>query len=114
MAMVCDACGEKYGRDSVNASSHLHVSPPRPDFKLYQALTAAGQSYESREPLTLDLCLSCTRKVLTQIGLSTEICDLPELPKTNEETGRPNAGALTDEDLRQLGLVESSSAGPKA
>jgi len=108
MATVCDSCEAKYGRDA--GSSSLNVSPPRPDF---QALAAAGRPYEYREPLALDLCLACTRKALAQLGISTEICDLPELPKPDEETDRPNIGALTDEDLRQLGLVEPPGIGPK-
>lgn len=102
--MVCDACEEKYGRESGNAS--LHVSPPRPDFKLFQALAVAGKSYESHEPLALDLCLACTRKTLAHLGLPTEVCDLPQLPTTDDEEPASSAGALTDEDLRQLGLVE--------
>jgi hypothetical protein len=113
MAMICDACGAKYGRDDGNAT--LHTTPPRPDFKLFQAFTAAGQPYVHREPLTLDLCLACTKKALAHLGLPTDSCELPELPKTSEGgEGSPmlteeelrQRGALTEEDLRQLGMTE--------
>jgi len=108
MAMICDVCGEKYGHDDCQAS--LRVSPARPDFKLFQALAAAGRSYESPEPLALDLCAVCAKKVLVTLGLPTEICTLPELPapKTGEDEGsaRSNAGALTESDLRQLGMTD--------
>ena len=112
MAMICDACGEKYGRDEGGAT--LHTTPPRPDFKLFQAFTAAGQAYEHREPLTLDLCLACAKKALAHLGLPTDSCELPELPKvegakddrqlTEEELQQ--RGALTKEDLQKLGMTE--------
>ena len=111
--MICDACGEKYGRDEGSAT--IHTSPPRTDFKLFQALAAAGQPYAPQEALTLDLCLACTKKVLAHLGLPTDSCELPELPKTGEggEGSRPpteeelrQRGALTEEDLRQFGMTE--------
>lgn len=106
MATVCDACGTKFGRDEGHAS--LHVAPPRPDLKLFRALAEAGQSYDPPEPLALDLCLSCTSKVLTQLGLPTEVCDLPQAP--TPEVGPPPAGALTEEDLRELGIADQQKA----
>ena len=109
MGMICDACGTKYARD--DGQSTLNVSPPRVDFKLIQALTEAGQTYEHPEHLHLDLCVACTSKVLSHLGLSTEICTLPQLPPAPSEPAPPNAGALTKEDLRQLGLVEPSTNG---
>ena len=112
MGMICDACGAKYGRDDGNAT--LHTTPPRPDFKLFQAFTAAGQPYVHQEPLTLDLCLACTKKALAHLGLPTDSCELPELPKppkvgegqplTEEELRQ--RGALGEEDLRKLGMTE--------
>jgi len=109
MGMICDACGTKFGHD--NGQSTLNVSPPRIDFKMIQALTEAGQIYEHREHLHLDLCLSCTSKVLSHLGLSTEICTLPQLPPASTEAAPPNTGALTEEDLRQLGLTDPSTSG---
>jgi hypothetical protein len=106
MGMICDACGTKFARD--DGQSTLNVSPPRIDFKLIQALTEAGQSYEHREHLHLDLCLSCTAKVLSHLSLSTEICELPQLPTAPSD---PASGALTEEDLRQLGLTEPGTSG---
>ena len=109
MGMVCDACGEKY-KQHESGHATLHVSPPRPDFKLYQTFAAAGISYETREPLALDLCSACTKKALATLGLSTEIMELPQLPEVpkpdDEEADRPNTGALTEDDLRKLGLLE--------
>lgn len=76
--MVCDACGTKYATDS--GSSHLLASPPRPDFKIYQAHAAVDRTYEPREPLALDLGLTCTTKVLAHLGLPTEVCEPPQMP----------------------------------
>jgi hypothetical protein len=100
MAMICDACGTKYANDG--GSAHLRVSPHRADFKVYQAHAVAGQTYEPLEPLTLDLCLACASKALAHLGLPTAVCEPPRLPPTDEapELG----GALTDEDLKNLGL----------
>ena len=115
MALVCDACGEKYGHDSVNAS--LRVSPFRPDFKLFQALAAAGRPYESQEPLAVDLCIACTKKTLAHLGLPTAICELPQLPDTDEKTESPLTGQLSEEELRKLGMTDDDlrqlGIGPK-
>lgn len=105
--MVCDACGEKYGRDE--GSANLHVSPPRPDAKHFEALVIAGQSYRIRESLTLDLCRTCVRKALAHLGLSTDVCELPEPVPQIGDPERPSSGALTEEDLRQLGLADPES-----
>jgi hypothetical protein len=107
MGMVCDACGDKY-KQHESGHATVHVSPPRPDFK---ALIAAGLPCETREPLALDLCAACTTKTLAALGLSTEIMELPEVPKAgDEETDRPNASALTQEELRTLGLLEPGTS----
>jgi hypothetical protein len=112
--MICDACGEKY-KQHESGHATLHVSPPRPDFKLFQALAAAGQSFEAKEPQTLDLCATCTSKTLAHLGLSTEIMELPQLPETakvddgDKDPERSNTGALTQEDLRTLGLLETAA-----
>ncbi len=105
MAMMCDACGEKFGREDGHAS--LHVNPPRPDFKLITRLTRAGKTFEHREMMTLDLCRACTAKALTTLGQSTEICELPELSEPVDDEGvpdRPPIGALTSDELRELGI----------
>jgi len=115
MATICDACGEKFGRDA--GHSTLHVSPPRPDMKLFQALVTAGRSFTSHDPLALDLCLACTAKTLARLGLPTDVCELPAMPTTptpDEDPDRPPAGALTEEDLRQLGLVDQGNTVPKS
>jgi hypothetical protein len=109
MGMVCDVCETKFGHDACHAN--LRVTPPRPDFKLFQALAAAGQPYESAEPLALDLCVECTKKVLLTLGLPIDGCELPQLPeppkadKVDAEPA-PNAGALTEEELRKLGMTD--------
>jgi hypothetical protein len=104
MGMICDACGTKFGRD--DGQSTLNVSPPRPDFKLFQALATTGQLYEHRDPLHLDLCLSCTSKVLSHLGLSTEICTLPEMPAAPSDGGGtiPAFSVMTPDDLERLGI----------
>lgn len=110
MASICDSCGEKFTRDS--GSAHLRVSPPRVSFKLLQALVTAGRAHESHDPLELDLCLACTRTTLTHLKQPTDVCDLPEVPPSilmTDPPDGPNIGALTDEDLRQLGLVDPQS-----
>lgn len=104
MGMICDACGAKYGRDDGNAT--LHTTPPRPAFKLFQALAAAGQAYAPQEALMLDLCLACTKKVLVHLGLPTDSFELPPLPKSDEKTERPLTGQLSEEELRKLGMTE--------
>ena len=99
MAMICDACATKYATDG--GGGHLNVSPPRTDFKIYQAYAEAGRSCVPREPLALDLCLACTAKMLAHLGLSTEVCEPPQMP-TAEVTVLD--GALTEKDLKDLGL----------
>jgi hypothetical protein len=102
MAMVCDACGTKFSRD--NGQSSLHVTPPRVDFRMIEALARAGlPPYEQPDFMQLDLCIQCTSKALTHLGLPTKICELPVLPTEAAESDG-NAGALTADDLRQLGL----------
>ena len=104
--MVCDVCGTKFGHDDGHAN--LRVTPPRPNFKLFQALATAGLPYESPEPLALDLCVECTKKVLATLGLPTEGCELPQLPTVEDPRAdpaeKPLAGALTLDELRKLGL----------
>lgn len=112
MGMICDACGQKYGRDEGSAT--LHTSPPRPDFKLFQALATSGQAYAPQEALMLDLCLTCTKKVLVHLGLPTDSFELPQLPEAEGDEGSRQLteeelrqrGALTEKDLRQLGMTE--------
>lgn len=101
MATICDACGTKFGRDDGHAN--LHVSPPRPDLKLFRELAATGQSYDPPDPLALDLCLSCTSKALAHLGLPTQVCDLPKIQTADAEP--PPTGALTEADLRELGIT---------
>jgi len=104
MAMVCDACGTKFSRDS-DGHSTLSVTPPRIDFKTIQALVSVGKSFEPREHQTLDLCLACTRKTLTHLGLPIDVCALPEMPiEPAPTTEPPPAGALTLADLKELGI----------
>lgn len=116
--MICDACGAKYGHD--DGSATLHTSPPRPDFKLYQAFAAAGQIYTPKEALTLDLCRACTKKVLAHLGLPTDSCEPPQLPDSAEikKTERPLTGQLSEEELRKLGMTDDDlrllGLGPKA
>ena len=113
MATVCDACGEKFARNGGHAA--LHVSPPIPDFKIFNAFATAGQPYEHRDPVDLDLCLACASKALTHLGLPTDVCELPEAPAVPTSSGdndqSPLAGALTEEELRAL--IESSEVQPK-
>ena len=78
MATICDACGEKFGRDA--GHSTLDVAPPRPDLKLFQALVTAGRPFAPGSTLALDLCLACTARTLAHLGLPTDVCELPELP----------------------------------
>src|SRR5438046_1078494 len=111
MAMVCDVYGTKFARDT-SGHATLHVSPPRPDFKLISALVIAGKPYETPDHLALDLCLGCTAKTLAHLGLPTDICELPEMPAVPsampiDGDGSPPAGALTLDDLKQLGIVLS-------
>jgi hypothetical protein len=111
MAMVCDACGTKFTRDG-SGHSNLSVTPPRIDFKALQALISVGKTFEPREHETLDLCLGCTAKALSHLGLPTDICDLPEMPidigPPEAPPEAPPAGALTLEDLRALGIDPSA------
>jgi hypothetical protein len=107
MGMICDACGTKFARD--DGQSTLNVSPPRPDFKLFQALATIGQTYDHRDPLHLDLCLQCTSKALSHLGLSTEICTLPEMPTAPSGGSAmiPAFSVMTPEDLDRLGIDQS-------
>ena len=77
--------------------------------KHFEALVIAGQSYRIRESLTLDLCRTCVRKALAHLGLSTDVCELPEPVPQIGDPERPSSGALTEEDLRQLGLADPES-----
>lgn len=106
MALVCDVCATKFGHSDCRAN--LNVSPTQPNLKIFQALAAAGRSWEPVEPLALDLCVECTKKVLGILGLSAAVCESPAVPEptpNDEAPERPNIGALTAEDLRQLGLT---------
>ena len=72
-------------------------------------LVAAGTHYKYPKPLDVDLCAACTLSVLKGLGLSTEICELPPRPEAAEaldlvSVDPPLAGALTPEDLRNLGI----------
>lgn len=96
MAMLCDACGAKFDRDGGQAI--LRVTPVPPDFKL---IGTPGYVYEHRTPVELDLCLGCTAKILAHLGLPTDACAPPPLPP--EPLNPPNAGALSEDDLRVLG-----------
>ncbi len=105
MAMVCDACGTKYSREG--GQSRLHVTPPSIDFKMIEAFVNAGLPPPDRPSFVEhDLCLQCTSKALTHLGLPTNICEIPKLP-VEPASGAGNTGALTDEDLRALGIDPS-------
>lgn len=104
MSMVCDACGTKFGRN--DGLSTLNVSPPLPDYRVFQEFAAIGQLPTHHDPLRLDLCLTCTARVLEHLGLSTAICAPPQMPPTPADPAQPPTGALTEDDLRQLGLTE--------
>jgi hypothetical protein len=117
MSMICDACGEKYGHD--DGSATLHTSPPSPNFMLYQAFAAAGQTYTPKKALMLDLCLACTKSVLAHLGLPTDSCEPPQLPHSDEikRSERPLTGQLSEEELRKLGMTDDDlrqlGLGPK-
>lgn len=98
--MLCDACGTKYALD--DGSSGLRVTPPSASFDVFRAYAAVSRLYESREALILDLCRACTVKVLAHLGLSTDVCELPQLPTV--EAPDPPSGALSEKDLKDLGL----------
>jgi hypothetical protein len=106
MAMVCDACGTKYSRES--GESRLHVTPPSIDFRTIEAFVNAGLPAPDRISFVQhDLCLQCTSKALAHLGLPTNVCEVPTLPTPPAPEGG-NTGALTDEDLRSLGLDPST------
>jgi hypothetical protein len=105
MAMVCDACGAKFARDGSEGHATLAIAPPRLDFKMIQSLVSAGKYIEPREHATHDLCRGCTIKALAHLGLPTDICELPDLPSEGSPPDSPPpTGALTADDLRELGL----------
>jgi hypothetical protein len=106
MAKVCDACGTKYKHD--DGETTLRVSPPSMSHEMLMARVDRGLPYAPPMPsLDVDLCIQCTSKVLAILGMPTEICELPQLPPAPPPPSEPsNAGALTDDDLRKLGLLD--------
>lgn len=70
-------------------------------------LVAAGTPYRYPKPLDIDLCAACVLSVLKGLDMSTDICELPPRPVAAEPLDvslEPLAGALTPEDLRNLGI----------
>lgn len=111
MAMVCDACSSKFGRE--DGQSTLNVRPPHIAYKMVQAFITAGLPVPSpRGHEEFDLCLGCTAKALAHLGLQTDVCEVPQLPEPPPEPSKePYAGALSLEDLKTLGLSEDPPAG---
>jgi len=106
MAMICDACGKKFGSDGVEGCATMRITPPRPDFRMILALASVGQRVEPRDPASHDLCLGCTAKALVHLGLPADVCALPP-PVPNAPADEPPPeplGALTDDELRELGI----------
>lgn len=71
---------------------------------MIEAFVSAGLPTPEQPPfLDHDLCMRCTAKALAHLGLPIKICEVPTLPAVAAPKDG-NTGALTEEDLRALGL----------
>ncbi len=107
MATICDGCKTKIHFDDGSGGGMLSVRHQQPHGDYFRRAITAGISPISPHGASdLDLCETCTEKVLVLLGFPTEtLIKIPPIPGEEEpDPDQPLAGALTDDELRELGL----------
>jgi hypothetical protein len=99
MATVCDAC--KATTSFRTGRSKLEIEPPKLTSMELTAIAIKGIETGSvnipeQDKETLDLCITCTHKALLHLGIGKAEAQPASAP--------PPGGALTSEDLRELGI----------
>lgn len=100
MSKICDSC--KQSMPQGGGGAEIWITDPTPDFRNMSVDTFDTLPITTRQPPRLDICPSCLLRLVDTLALPPDTFT-PRLPPAEPPTP---AGALTEEDLVELGLKE--------
>lgn len=98
MSIKCDSCKQNLNQD--DGSARMMISDPTPDFR-------GGEMPVIRRSPQLDLCATCLVKAIEILGLPADAF-VPRSKPAAPAAPPESSGALTPDDLIELGLTDGN------